>query len=162
MDDSLQPGKTMPAARLALMVLLVLLAACAAAPRARDASPGKAAATDAGSDASKPAAAPALVLAGRAVTQLNAGNPEQASATLERALAIDPENAGLWLELGWVRLVQGDDYQAAVLAGRARGLTSDPVLLCRASRLVDAARGRIPDARRARAAAVEACRPEAG
>lgn len=162
MGDPLQPGKAMFPARLAPFVLLTILGGCATAPQSRDAAHAGAAAPDASTERSQPAAAPSKALAERASEQLAAGNPEQASATLERALGIDPRNAGLWLELGWVRLAQGDAYQAAVLAGRARGLTADPVMLCRASRLAAAARGRTPDALRARAAAMDDCHPDAG
>jgi tetratricopeptide (TPR) repeat protein len=56
--------------------------------------------------------------------QRGAGNYAQASASLERALRIEPEQPLLWLELGRVRLLEGDYDQAEQLGRKARTLSA--------------------------------------
>jgi Tfp pilus assembly protein PilF len=48
-----------------------------------------------------------------------AGKPDSASATLERALRIEPRNPVLWHELAQIRLQQGSPDQAASLAAKS-------------------------------------------
>lgn len=86
----------------------------------------------------------------QAHTLLAHGDIDGASATLDRALRIEPSNPLLWIELGRVRLVDGNAHQAEVCARKALALASgDPGAQGQAGRvLVDAlrAQGRNQDA----------------
>jgi len=68
------------------------------------------------------AAATALVQ--QAHTQAKTGDFGQASATLERALRIEPDNPLLWIELGRMRLGAGDAPQADAMGRKALSLAS--------------------------------------
>jgi Flp pilus assembly protein TadD len=59
----------------------------------------------------------ALLAQGRA--QRAAGNNTQARALIERALAIDSNNAALWVELGEIDLASGRVAEAATMARKA-------------------------------------------
>jgi Tfp pilus assembly protein PilF len=66
---------------------------------------------------------PAVVaLLETAEQQANAGDLEAASASLERAIRIDPRNAVLWYHLATVRLSQGDAQAAEQLAVKSNSL----------------------------------------
>jgi cytochrome c-type biogenesis protein CcmH/NrfG len=66
---------------------------------------------------------PAVVaLLDTAEQQANAGDLEAASASLERAIRIDPRNALLWHHLATVRLSQGDAPAAEQLAVKSNSL----------------------------------------
>ena len=86
----------------------------------------------------------------QAHTLLAHGDIDGASATLDRALRIEPSNPLLWIELGRVRLVDGNAHQAEVCARKALTLASgDPAAQGQAGHvLVDAlrAQGRNQDA----------------
>jgi hypothetical protein len=80
-------------------------------------------------------AAVALLGASREATA--AGDYANAAATLERALAIDPNNAALWIELAEVRWRQGDRTQADSLARKALTLAgNDRAIAARAESLM--------------------------
>lgn len=73
-----------------------------------------------------------LSLAGEAlliqgVNERRAADYAAASATLERALRIEPSAPELWLELARVRLLEGNIEQARQLAGKARSLAGNEV-----------------------------------
>jgi hypothetical protein len=70
------------------------------------------------------------------------GDIDGASATLDRALRIEPSNPLLWIELGRVWLVDGNTHQAEVCARKALALASgDPAAQGQAARvLADALR----------------------
>jgi tetratricopeptide (TPR) repeat protein len=71
------------------------------------------------------------------------GHYDQASATIERALRIAPNDPALWLELGEVELASGDPQQAAMLARKALSLAPDDrALTAQAERLLRAAGAR--------------------
>jgi tetratricopeptide (TPR) repeat protein len=71
-----------------------------------------------------------------------AGNVSTATALVERALRLDPNNAELWIERGELELRAGNRAQAVIMARKALTLTSDDVSLRRrAERLLDAAGG---------------------
>ncbi len=78
----------------------------------------------------------------QAHTLLAHGDIDGASATLDRALRIEPSNPLLWIELGRVRLVDGNAHQAEVCARKALALASgDPATQGQAGRvLADALR----------------------
>ena len=70
-----------------------------------------------------------------------AGNLSAADATLERALRIEPRNAGLWQALARVRLAQGRYRQAEALAQRASALSGmDKALMSQDWRIIGKAR----------------------
>ena len=89
----------------------------------------------------------------QAHTLLAHGDIDGASATLDRALRIEPSNPLLWIELGRVRLVDGNAHQAEVCARKALALASgDPATQGQAGRvLADAlrAQGRNQEAQQA-------------
>jgi uncharacterized protein HemY len=89
----------------------------------------------------------------QAHTLLAHGDIDGASATLDRALRIEPSNPLLWIELGRVRLVDGNAHQAEVCARKALALASgDPAAQGQAGRvLADAlrAQGRNQEAQQA-------------
>jgi len=71
------------------------------------------------------------------------GDLTASAASLERALRIEPNNAGLWSRLAEVRLRQGDTAQAEQLALKANGLAgADGALRARNDKIVAQARGR--------------------
>ena len=66
-----------------------------------------------------------------------------ATSSLERALRINPRDADLWLELGRVKLRQGDYAQAESMGRRALAVVgSDPVRREQCEDLIAAARQR--------------------
>lgn len=94
------------------------------------------------------AASSALVKQARA--QSGKGDFSSATATVERALRIEPDNPLLWIELGQVHLAEGNAPQAESMGRKAVALaTGDPSAQSASWRLVgDAlrARGRTLDA----------------
>ena len=91
----------------------------------------------------------------QAHTLLSHGDIDGASSTLDRALRIEPNNPLLWIELGRLRLVEGDAHQAEGCARKALALASgDRAAQAQAGRLLaDAlrAQGRNQEQRRSRA-----------
>jgi Flp pilus assembly protein TadD len=89
-------------------------------------------------------------LVAQAHTLLGRGDIDGASSTLDRALRIEPSNPLLWIELGRVRLVDGDSHQAEVCARKALALASgDRAAQAQAGRLLAdtlRAQGRNPEA----------------
>jgi uncharacterized protein HemY len=89
-----------------------------------------------------------LVTQARAL--LSHGDFNGASSTLDRALHIEPNNPLLWIEMGRVRLVEGDAHQAEGCGRKALALASgDRSAQRQAGRvLADAlrAQGRNPEA----------------
>jgi tetratricopeptide (TPR) repeat protein len=72
-----------------------------------------------------------------------AGRYPQAAASIERALRIEPRQPVLWLELGNIRLKEGDFAQAESMGRKALSLaTGDAALTARAEQLIAAARKR--------------------
>jgi Tfp pilus assembly protein PilF len=81
------------------------------------------------------AASRALVT--QAQRQAKSGDFGQASATIERALRIEPENPLLWIELGRMRLGAADAEQADAMGRKALSLgTGDPSAQASAWRLI--------------------------
>lgn len=60
-----------------------------------------------------------MALLDRAQADAGGGRPDAASASLERALRIEPRNARLWHELAQLRLAQGQYAQAISLAQKS-------------------------------------------
>jgi tetratricopeptide (TPR) repeat protein len=131
--------------RLSLIVLtLAALSACSLAGRARTppASPEA-------PSAAEPAAAPppqtrqyrlgsaASTLVAQAHARAAAGDYPAATATLERALRIEPDNPLAWIELGRIQLDAGNAAQADSMGHKAVGLASgDPGTQAAAWRLI--------------------------
>jgi len=84
-----------------------------------------------------PQAAPAsLALLEQSRGQRAAGSLAAAASSIERALRIDPNNPELWLELGEIKLEDGDPLQAEQMARKAMTLAGgNPRLAARAERL---------------------------
>lgn len=105
----------------------------------------------------QPAAVVALL--DTAEQQANDGNLEAASASLERAIRIDPRNPALWHHLANVRLAQGDAAAAEQLAVKSNSLAAGNraqqrrnwELIARARRAQDDAAGARQAEQRARA-----------
>jgi len=71
-----------------------------------------------------------------------AGSYAAATASIERALRLDPNNAELWIERGELELQTGNAAQAATMARKALTLTgSGGALATRAQRLLRASGG---------------------
>jgi Tfp pilus assembly protein PilF len=94
--------------------------------------------------------AAAATLVEQAHRQAAGGDYVAATATLERALRIEPDNPLLWLELGRVRLSENNPAQADAMGRKALALaTGDPSAQASAWRLIaEALRalGRNPEA----------------
>jgi hypothetical protein len=60
----------------------------------------------------------------QAQTLAGRGDLLGASSTLERALRIEPSNPLLWIEMGRIRLVEGDAHQAETCGRKAFALAS--------------------------------------
>lgn len=86
----------------------------------------------------------------QAKAAMTRGDLVAASATLDRALRIEPSNPLLWVEMGRLRLNEADSHQAETCARKALALASgDPPAQRQAGRvLIDAlrAQGRNQDA----------------
>ena len=63
-------------------------------------------------------------LVAQARKQATGGNYEPAAATIERALRIEPENPLLWIELGQIRLSEGNAPQADGMGHKALALAT--------------------------------------
>jgi predicted Zn-dependent protease len=157
--------------RVAVLFLFASLAACRSllSPERPPNPPPESAATAAPSGAAPPAAAPAppiptrqyrlgsaaSALVAQAHTRAAAGDYPAATATLERALRIEPENPLAWIELGRVQLASGNAAQADHMGHKALGLASgDPNAQAAAWRLIAEslrARGRNEEASAANA-----------
>src|ERR1700734_2595055 len=74
----------------------------------------------------KPGPATASLVA-QAHKQASGGNYEPAAATIERALRIEPENPLLWVELGQIRLSEGNAAQADGMGHKALALATGDV-----------------------------------
>ena len=72
----------------------------------------------------RPQPAAVVALLDTAEQQANAGDLEAASASLERAIRIDPRNPVLWHHLATVRLSQGDAQAAEQLAIKSNSLST--------------------------------------
>ncbi len=98
------------------LLLILLLAGCAVVPQPRPRPEAS----------SNPAV---LSLLDRAHNQIAAGELEQAGASLERALRIEPRNALLWQKLAQVRLDLGLYRQAESLAAKSNGFAAEDRIL---------------------------------
>ncbi len=94
-----------------------------------------------------------MALLNHAKHQAAAGQMDQASANLERALRIEPRNPALWLELARVRLEQGQYRQAENMAAKSNMLAgTNRYLQAQNWRIIGEARSRRGDLQGAREA----------
>ena len=154
-----------------IALLLVVAAACSLTRGARNPAAAAASSAAAPADAEAAANAPvppaptrqyhlggaASALVTQAHTRAAAGDYPAATATLERALRIEPENPLTWIELGRVQLAAGNAAQADNMGHKAVALASgDPNAQAVAWRLISDAlrvRGRNQEAATASARA---------
>jgi Tfp pilus assembly protein PilF len=125
--------------RLLLVFLLCAVGAgCTTAPFSAS-SPGPASRDPGRAEPAEPApqstASVALLEQSRAAR--GAGRYAEATASLERALRIDPNNPLLWIELAEVKAADGDRQQAREMARKALTLAGgDRAIEARAARLL--------------------------
>lgn len=133
------------------VLLVVLLAGCVAGVRGPGLPPPGTPAPD---TQTAPAGPPAVVaLLDEAERQARAGQYARAEEDLERALRIDPRNAGVWHRLARLRYIRGEFHQAIQLASKSNTLAShDRQLRARNWTLIAEAHERIGDPVKARAA----------
>lgn len=94
-----------------------------------------------------------VALLSKASAQSTAGQLPEASASLERALRIEPRNPSLWQALARIRLEQGQYRQAENLAAKANSLVvADGVLRKENWRIIGQARTKQGDLQGARVA----------
>jgi len=94
-----------------------------------------------------------VALLDKSHSQTSAGQLDQASASLERALRIEPRNPVLWQELAKVRLKQGQYQQAENLAAKSNALAAgNQSLRSENWRIIGQARSQRGDAEGARSA----------
>lgn len=73
----------------------------------------------------QPSANPAVVaLLSEAENNIRSGNEDNAAASIERALRLEPKDAYLWHRLAGIRLRQNNWQQAYVLASKSNSLAS--------------------------------------
>lgn len=134
--------------------VLVLLASLAALTACSSLQP--LATEDEAAETAAPAASanPAVVaLLDSAQTDAAAGRLATATASIERALRIEPRNPALWQELALLKLQQGAYAQAENFAARSNSWAgADKALQARNWRIIGEARGRRGDNAGARAA----------
>lgn len=92
---------------------------------------------------SPPPSTAVVALLDTATQQTRAGKLDNAAATLERALRLEPRNAELWTRLAEVRLQQGQLDQAAGLAAKSNNLAGNNAgLITRNLKIIEQVRAR--------------------
>ena len=82
-----------------------------------------------------------IALLDGAASYVGSGELDKAAGSLERALRIEPRNAGIWHDLGQIRLHQGQYQQAESIATKSNSLAgNDRGLKKRNWQLIAAAR----------------------
>lgn len=133
--------------------MLALAGGCGTLPAGPAAPPPDDGRQPPGADA-RPAASATAALLAQSRSQRFAGDTAQASATLDRAIRIDPRDPALWLELARVRYVEGNWSQSEQLARKARALSAPGSSNAAAALALQAdaleRQGRAPEAQRLR------------
>lgn len=118
------------------------LAACAQTPLPRSTGDkaGSASIPETAKEGARGAVSAGETLVAQGRAQLAAGDTARAAASIERALRIEPRESLWWVELGAVRLAEGDREQALSLGRKALRLAGgDPAAEAAARRLIDQA-----------------------
>jgi tetratricopeptide (TPR) repeat protein len=114
---------------IACVIVMILLSSCATTPAQRQPKTPVATAppaTQAPAPRSESARQPAVVALLDEADRYDAlGQRDQAAASLERALRIQPRDATLWHRLAKIRLEQGQLQQAQTLAARSNALAGN-------------------------------------
>jgi hypothetical protein len=112
-------------------------------PEAPPAAPGNVAPPLPPARTAPPASAATQTLMTQSRAHQAAGNYEQAAASIERALRIEPRQPLLWLELGNIRLKEGDFAQAEGMGRKALSLSAgDAALTAKSEQLIATAKKR--------------------
>ncbi len=128
--------------RLVTCLLIIGLSACVHAPPPRSAGDkaGSASIPEPAKEAARGAVSAGETLVAQGRAQLAAGDTARAAASIERALRIEPRESLWWVELGTVRLAEGDRQQAISLGQKALRLAvNDPAAQAAARRLIEQA-----------------------
>lgn len=100
---------------------------------------------------------PIVALLDSAASYVQNGELDKAGAALERALRIEPRNAGIWYDLAQIRLHQRQYQQAESLASKSNSLAgNDKALSARNWRLIAIARRAMGNSEGADAAEAQA------
>lgn len=92
---------------------------------------------------SPPPSTAVVALLDTATQQTRAGKLDNAAATLERALRLEPRNAELWTRLAEIRLQQGQLDQAAGLAAKSNNLAGNNAgIITRNLKIIEQVRAR--------------------
>ena len=97
-----------------------------------------------------------VALLDSAAEAVGEGQLDQAASALERALRIEPRNAGIWHDLGQIRLHQRQFSQTESMAEKSNGLSDSNALKARNWRLIAVARRARGDSAGADAAEAQA------
>jgi tetratricopeptide (TPR) repeat protein len=127
----------------ALLALIALLSSCAGTAEQRTTPRSVVTAPSPPATASEPAVVALLAAAERHAAQ---GQPDQAAASLERAIRIQPRDATLWHRLAKIKFAQGQFQQAQQLAAKSNALAGNDRRLKAANwQLIAAARTKLGD-----------------
>lgn len=142
--------------KILVSLICLLMVACASAPEPR----GENLPPDVARPAAQARQNPAVIsLMEEAETYRANGQLEPASASLERALRISPRDPVLRERLGWLRLEQGDPFQAKELARMAVVYaTGRPLVQASAWELIAEAEAKIGNTTESELARQEAAR----
>ena len=128
--------------RLIVCLLVIGMSACVHAPPPRSAgdNAGSASIPKSAEEVGRGAVSAGETLVAQGRAQLAAGDTARAAASIERALRIEPRESLWWVELGTVRLAEGDRQQALSLGRKALRLAGgDAAAQAAARRLIDRA-----------------------
>ena len=128
-----------------VVLVFITISACVSLPATPTGTGGRSAGSSAGSSSttgssSVSSAGATTKLLEQSRVLLAAGEYGQATAAMERALRIEPNNPYLWIELGQIHLASGNSQQAAALAQKAMSMAGiDPGAQRAAQRLLEQA-----------------------
>lgn len=143
---------------LVLLIPLASLAACTGMRGPDVATPTNTSAATETTDIAVASSNPAVIaLVDNARAEASAGRLPTATASVERALRIEPRNPVLWQELAMLKLQKGDYQQAETFAARSNSWAgSNKPLLAKNWRIISEARALHGDSEGARAALARA------
>lgn len=123
---------------LAAIAGVFALAGCAVLPAGTAGAPGATPPAQASPRRATTSPAASTTLLEQSRREREAGRYREATAVVERALRIEPNNPVLWIELGEIKREQGDLAQAEAMARKALTLADgDRSIEARAFALID-------------------------